>query len=549
MGTLHAHVGSGVCCVEMRECADEIARIYKSMYNESPAAADGMRPQEFFFPPFLSWYSGGYTHISADQMSKLKFLTENPEWADGDHEKVSQYYKFHEECQLDQNLGFIASTFGVIVHGDIDQIQLSAHLKRFDIHKLMKSGPFENECLSIAAQRLIYDGLNGMPRVYDVHLHNLGYDEGSYVNPKIASQKLAPWSDYFTFMALRYASGMRHPIGSTNEARKRMHLYAGNFPKLSGCVLPIHGVIKKGGKYDLENTGSYLRNKSTLLTAVSFDNRDSELIPASSIHPFDVKWKEKLKAAYENGIRLIKWMPPQGISPDSELLDAYYLTMASYGMTLIAHAGHQHALPTNNENKIWEDCGNPLRFRRPLKLGVNVILAHCGHKDLLPDLDDPQLQQVTGYELFFRLAREAHQKNKTGEWKGLLYGDLAAVTTHYGTEFIKALLVICREEGIRLVYGSDYPYTNLIRPNNDAYDETSKAGLLDPTLVAPLKEIRAWNPLLANYIFTRNLEWKNAEDEGIRFPDATFTGEFPDAPLKVIERIDWQFFKNYPLDL
>lgn len=147
--------------------------------------------------------------------------------------------------------------------------------------------------------------------------------------------------------------------------------------------------------------------------------------------------------------------------------------MRSLGMTLIAHAGPEHTIPTNEDNKSWVDWGNPLRFRRALQLGVNVILAHCGHRDKIPDLDDPSQPLVRGFDLFLRLAYEVHLKNQTGEWTGKL---------------------------------------------------------LDPAKVKPLKEIRNWNPLLANYVFARNLA---LEHQGylIRFPEATFSGELLESAL------------------
>jgi mannonate dehydratase len=469
--------------------------------------------------------------------------TQNPKWGEGDPQKIHQYYAVHQESRLDRWLGYIACRLGVIVHGDINQEQLSLHLQRFDIQKLLTERPYLNPVLSLAAQQLIYDSLHSVDRVIDTHLHNLGYDEGNYLNPKATALGIAPWPDYFKFLVMRYAAGMSSPLGSTQEARKRIHLYAKHFPKLQGWILPIHKAILPDGTVDWNNTGNFLKNRSALVTAMTFESRDSQLLPAVSVHPFDPKWQEKLVKAHAKGIRLVKWMPPQSIPPDSDLLDDYYQTLKQLEMTLIAHAGPEHTIPTNENNKQWMDWGNPLRFRKPLQIGVNVILAHCGHRDKIPDLDHPDQPKVPGYQLFLRLAKEAHQKNQTGEWTGKLFSDLAAVTTHYGPDFIKELLQHANEEGIRLIYGSDYPFTNLIKPKNDAYVICAQAGLLDPEKVEPLKEIRSWNPLLANYVFTRHLELQLATGEKIKFPDCTFTGAFKDAELKLIDQEAWQAYQ------
>jgi hypothetical protein len=75
-----------------------------------------------------------------------------------------------------------------------------------------------------------------------------------------------------------------------------------------------------------------------------------------------------------------------------------------------------------------------------------------------------------------------------------------------------------------LVYGSDYPFTNLVQPSHDAYDQCAQAGLIEEAKVNPLKEIRNWNPLLANYVFARNLAIETQEGS-ITFPEETFSGE------------------------
>lgn len=492
-------------------------------------------------PPYSK---GAFTKISPEQILLSKNLTANPPWSEGDLEKVHKIYSLHEETQLDRNLLSLITHFTkVIIHGDINQQQLETQLNHFDIRKLLSEGPYPNPVLSNSAQKLILESLIGFDQIIDVHLHNLGYDEGNYLNPKISTQKLTSSKNYFAFLILRYASGMSSVAGSTHEARKRIHLYTGHFPKLCGFILPIHKAIWDNQSVDWTATGSFLKNRSALLTATTFDNpySDSKLYPAVSVHPFDPKWKEKLWQAYLKGIHLVKWMPPQSIPPDSDLLDDYYKTMQQLGLTLIAHAGPEHAIPTDDHNKQWSDWGNPLRFRKPLSLGVNVILAHSGHKDIIPDVDDPKQSKIQGYKLFIRLARETHQKNQQGDW-GKLYGDLAAVTTHYGPDFIKELLLVAHEDGIRLIYGSDYPYTNLIRPQNDAYELCADYGLLDIYKVEPLKEIRSWNPLLGNYVFTKNLIWRTADGKNIQFPDSTFTGQFKGAPLKLFDKSKWDAF-------
>lgn len=453
-----------------------------------------------------------------------KFFSQSlPEWATGGEEEVNLYHHLHRETFVDRFFGEIACRLGVIIHGKMSQEQLDARLSSFNIERLLATGPDPKANLSLAAQQLIFDSLQ-LPKIYDIHLHLHGYDEDNYLNPKAAARGVAPWLDYFKFVVIRYAAGISSSRGSTEAARKRMQSYVAHFPGCHGVILPVHAAFEPSGQADWSNTGSYLTNEAAWKTAETFHSDNSRLLAAVSIHPFDREWKRKMVEAYSRGIRLIKWMPPQSIPPDSPELDEYYQMMRSYRMVLIAHAGPEHTIPTNENNKKWVDWGNPLRFRRPLQLGVNVILAHCGHKDSIPDLDNHEQPLTPGFQLFLRLAREAHQKNQTGEWEGKLYGDLSAVLAHYGVDFVRELLLCSREEGVRFIYGSDYPLTNLVQPGKDAFDECAKGGLLDPVKVKPLKEIRQWNPLLANYVFARNLVLETAEGP-ISFPEKVFSGE------------------------
>ncbi|MFX5498339.1 hypothetical protein ABTD99_19505, partial [Acinetobacter baumannii] len=86
--------------------------------------------------------------------------------------------------------------FGIIVHQSVDEDQLKENLEEYDIQALLSDGPYESAILSLQAQALIKESLESFPRVIDIHLHNLGYDEGNYLNPSISSE--GSWMDFFT---------------------------------------------------------------------------------------------------------------------------------------------------------------------------------------------------------------------------------------------------------------------------------------------------------------------------------------------------------------
>lgn len=477
--------------------------------------------------------------LTEEQIARSAELTNHPKWEQGGID-LQEYYRHHQETELERLIGWVTCHKGVLIHGDLTQEQLAEKLNSFDIRKLLEQGPTEHPLLSFKAQQLVYETLQ-LPVCLDIHFHNHGHDEGNFLNPEISTIEKSQ-RGYFNFLALKYVSGIADPIGSTHEARRRIHLYAEHFPKLSGVVLPMHKAFLEDGSKSWKLSGNFLKNRSALLTAKTFDCPDSNLFYGPAIHPFDPNWESKLRQAHERGLRLIKWVPPQGIPPDSDLVNNFYKVLKELDMVLIAHAGPKQSIPMDETSRKWQDWGNPLRFRKPLQMGVKVILAHCGHKNKMIDHDHPEKIGVPGYQLFLRLAREAHQKNQEGEWTGKLYGDLAAAT-HYGPEYMSTLIKHANEEGVRLFYGSDYPYTHLvIRPKRDPYYTFAKAGLLDQAAVEPLKELRALNPLIANYVFIRNLCLSLPNGEKLKFPDSTFTGQFPDGELQFIDKTLWDQF-------
>ncbi len=117
-------------------------------------------------------------------------------------------------------------------------------------------------------------------KIIDIHLHNLGYDEGNFQHPRTSSQKEATTQNYFTFMSLRYAAGMSTVMGATHEARKRLHIYAAHFPNSEACSCQSINSILPNGEIDWETTGTFLKNHSALLTSLCFDNpyHDSYLL-------------------------------------------------------------------------------------------------------------------------------------------------------------------------------------------------------------------------------------------------------------------------------
>lgn len=381
----------------------------------------------------------------------------------------------------------LAGCLGYIVNGNVDNKQLATRLSAAKICDIVKNGVRVDSTLSIGARDLIhrtYQKLNQSPEIYDIHMHILGYDSDNFLHPNLDKGLSGiKWS-----VIHNAATGAISAEGSTNLSIERLQIYARHFPKLKGTILPIHCAWDQNGKPEFQNTASYLGNSTAVLAAQGQES----LQPAVSIHPKDPDWKLKMEHAAVKGIRLIKWYPPQGVNPTDNCKE-FYSEMVKNKMVLIAHSGHSHALSLPKQ---WEHFGDPENFKEALEAGVDVILAHCGGEERI--------------DQFEKLGAEAKDKN----WKGKLYGDLSGAT-HKSPTFLARLMDLAQKPHINIVYGSDYPYTNLGKARYNFY---ATQGWLKKNEVEPLNEIRQANPLLANFIAMSILTIK-----GNQFPIKTFT--------------------------
>gem|GEM_PF-2882235 len=417
----------------------------------------------------------------------------------------NQYNKAHAYTLFSRLLHIIGNFTGIILHGDQTPERLEKKLKAGSIVRLIKENvPLDTKILSIAAQQLIVQAYNGLKDgVMDVHFHVLGKDEGNYVPPQ------KTWKDWAIDRFIHFFAGITDVTGSTEKARKWLHLHAGHFYGLNGVVLPIHPFINKDGRVNWSKSHSYLTNASADKTAETFKNDHANLYAAVSIHPNDPLWESKLIEAKNAGKNLVKWFPSQGIMPNDPSVFPFYAKMAELKMTLICHTGPEHAVDTATG---FENAGNPLHLREALKRGVNVIFAHSGQFDLIPDLDHPEQEPILGFKLFKRVAEES----KMYPERGKAFGDLSGILRTGDPDVFKELITASKV--VNFIYGSDFPYP--LANAKDVYDKLMMAQLIPVTMVAPLKEIKELNPLLANFILARTVK-----HEGESFPLSCFSAK------------------------
>lgn len=181
--------------------------------------------------------------------------------------------------------------------------------------------------------------------------------------------------------------------------------------------------------------------------------------------------------------------------------------MKKNGMILLTHVGEEQAVEAEEDQKL----GNPLLFRRPLDMGVKVVMAHCASLGSDEDLDNGN-KKVPSFELFMRLMNEK-------KYEGLLYGEISA-TTQFNR--LPTPILTLLENPIlhkRLVNGSDYPLPaiNVIIQTKSLV----KYGMITKQERKYLNEIYQYNPLLFDYVLKRTIRHPKT---GTKF-DALVFGE------------------------
>jgi uncharacterized protein len=187
-------------------------------------------------------------------------------------------------------------------------------------------------------------------------------------------------------------------------------------------------------------------------------------------------------------------------------------------MALLSHGGAEAAVDAADDQCL----GNPQHLQRPMERGVKVIVAHCASLGKGKDAADPSGPEVENWKLLLRMMDDPR-------WDNLLFADISATTQYNRSpEFLRAFLTR-PDLHHRLVNGSDYPlpavnFVIWLR-------RWVKAGLLDASDVAPLRELYAVNPLVFDFALKRRLRVVHANGGVSRFALSVFH-ENPNLPLE-----------------
>jgi predicted TIM-barrel fold metal-dependent hydrolase len=324
-----------------------------------------------------------------------------------------------------------------------------------------------------------------------MHVHAIGLGQegdGTFVNPEKLDRR-HPFKRLETRLYIQ-ATGVR---GLDHFDRQYLDILASRaraFPHpLRLYLLAMDQAYAADGTPDPRRTEFHVPNAYVVDAAA----RSGDLIaPAVSIHPGRPDAIQELEACAARGARLVKWLPnAQAIDPADPRYDGFYRRMKDLHMVLLTHAGEEKAVAVKGAQAL----GNPLRLRRPLDLGLTVIVAHCASLGRNEDLDHPG-RTATNFELFLRLMAEP-------AYGGRLYGDLSAIAqVNRLPQPLRYLLAHPELDG-RLLNGSDYPL-----PGVDLVIWTRRLvtlGLLSGAERKALNEIWKRNPLLFDFVLKRTL--------------------------------------------
>jgi mannonate dehydratase len=360
---------------------------------------------------------------------------------------------------------------------------------------------FWNPCLARLPRRLAehelvraaWEGIDPL-QMWDAHAHLVGTGDsasGIVVNPRMES----------VFSPAQYArrlfflnAGCAHDApGSVDRAYvERMHnLVDGLKPGAKLLLFAFDRSFDERGRIVWERTGFYVPDAYARDTARAHP-RYFEW--AASIHPYRADCVEALTQAHRDGARAVKWLPAaMGMDPASALCDRFYGALAKLGLPLISHAGLERAVVGSDS----QDFGNPLRLRRALGAGVRVVVAHCASMGQDRDLDKGDGgPMVDSFELFARMMQEPR-------WQGRLFGDVSAMTQINRAGPALARTLERDDWHARLLNGSDYPLPGVMPIFS--VDYLVSLGLVETAAAAVLKEIRAHNALLFDFVLKRHL--------------------------------------------
>jgi predicted TIM-barrel fold metal-dependent hydrolase len=287
------------------------------------------------------------------------------------------------------------------------------------------------------------------------------------------------------------ATGVKNLASADDEYVSRLvRLARTGTPRGKFHILAFDKHYNPDGSVNLGKTTMYVPNDYVVMLAEKYSD---VFTPVVSIHPYRTDALQELERWAKAGVRYLKWLPnAMGIDPANPVIEQFYQRMKEHRMILLSHAGEEQAVEAEEDQRL----GNPLRLRKPLDLGVRVIIAHAASLGECDDLDSSEPRKANCFDLFLRMMDE--QKHV-----GLLFGEISAMLQF--NRMPEPLLVLLKRQDLhsRLVNGSDYPLpaiNSLIWTRSMARD-----GFITAEERQALNEIYDYNPLLFDFVLKRTI--------------------------------------------
>jgi predicted TIM-barrel fold metal-dependent hydrolase len=328
-------------------------------------------------------------------------------------------------------------------------------------------------------------------RLIDFHTHIVAVGtsvKDAFVNPRMRSG--IDLVERVKFWIYESASGVRNEANSDDEYVTRLVRLArairrgGKFR-----LLAFDKHYNTDGSVNLEKTTLYVPNHYVVELAQEYPDI---FLPAISVHPYRTDALLELDRWAKAGVRYVKWLPnAMGMDPSNPAIEPFYERMKFHRMILLSHAGEEQAVHAEGDQRL----GNPLLLRKPLAMGVRVIIAHAASLGTCDDLDNAG-RKTNCFDLFLRMMAEPR-------YTGLLFGEISAMLQFNRMPVPLATLLERQDLHSRLINGSDYPLpaiNALIHTRSLARD-----GFITAQEREALNEIYDYNPLLFDFVLKRTM--------------------------------------------
>lgn len=335
-----------------------------------------------------------------------------------------------------------------------------------------------------------YDGIDPQ-KLVDHHTHLLAIGTSvsdAFVNPKMrAGFNL----DRLKFLIYASASGIKNIENADREYVARLVSLARSGNRHGKFrILAFDKHYNADGSVDLAKTNMYLPNHYVVELAQRYSD---VFLPAVSVHPYRADALAVLDKWGQAGVKYVKWLPnAMGIDPANPVIQPYYGKMKEHNMILLTHAGEEQAVEADEDQRL----GNPLLLRKPLEMGLRVVIAHAASLGTCDDLDSRDGKKVECFDLFLRLMDER-------KYYGLVFGEISAMLQFNRMPGPFTTILKRQDLHPRLVNGSDYPLPAI---NSLIWTRSlARHGFITAEERRSLNEIYDYNPLLFDFVLKRTM--------------------------------------------